>query len=278
MNMDDVDDDDESFLDADEMEAYDLVDDEGGTPSPRGRSTNLRPGDHVWMWCDAIGGVRYQHHGILVKVEQRLLKTRAAGCDDGTRGAVLHVADFTPPGASTSALPNSVASGSTAGGRLPHWHGVRVTAYRDASEWHRRARPGDDEEEGENDETALRRVRFLLRNPHLLPAYELLESNCEAVAAWCKTGEFRTDQVAGLLDGGKRNALAAAGAAADVAPVLGPLVALPIAAGAGLSWSAMALKRGESERKWRERTRILNEEFEKCSEGRSREGAGCIIS
>ncbi len=32
-----------------------------------------------------------------------------------------------------------------------------------------------------------RRVGFLLRNPHIIPTYSLVECNCECVAMWCKT-------------------------------------------------------------------------------------------
>jgi hypothetical protein len=36
--------------------------------------------------------------------------------------------------------------------------------------------------------TVRRRVGFLLRNPHIIPTYLLIECNCECVAMWCKTG------------------------------------------------------------------------------------------
>jgi len=35
-----------------------------------------------------------------------------------------------------------------------------------------------------------RRVGFLLRNPHIIPTYSLVECNCECIAMWCKTGRW----------------------------------------------------------------------------------------
>ncbi len=40
-------------------------------------------------------------------------------------------------------------------------------------------------------------VGFLLRNPHIIPTYLLVECNCECVTAWCKTGRW-----VGAFDGG----------------------------------------------------------------------------
>jgi len=99
-----------------------------------------------------------------------------------------------------------------------------------------------------------------MRNPHLIPEYDLLESNCETVAVWCKTGSFRTFQIAGLLDRGKRNSATIAASS-----ILGPL-AIPAAIGAAVSFSALMIKELDNENKWNERTRILNEEFKKWEE------------
>jgi hypothetical protein len=35
-----------------------------------------------------------------------------------------------------------------------------------------------------------RRVEFLLRNPHIIPTYSLVECNFECIAVWCKTGRW----------------------------------------------------------------------------------------
>ena len=34
-----------------------------------------------------------------------------------------------------------------------------------------------------------RQVGFLLRNPHIIPTYSLVECNCKCIAVWCKTGQ-----------------------------------------------------------------------------------------
>ncbi|KAL7530502.1 hypothetical protein ACHAWF_003403 [Thalassiosira exigua] len=222
-----------------------------------GETRRLRPGDHVSMRCEAIGGIPYRHHGIVVKVvdEER-----------------LYIADFTAPNQSTLALPTSVTSNSShrgSGRAVPDWHGVRVSAY-DASEWRREKCDDDREEAPDDDEVVLRRVTFLLKNPHLLPEYELLESNCETVAVWCKTGRFRTHQVSGLVGGGIRNGAAATGLAVAAAVFLGPI---PAVVGAGWT-AALALKRSDSEHRWRERTEVLNEEFEKWSRAQD---SGCAV-
>jgi len=41
----------------------------------------------------------------------------------------------------------------------------------------------------------LQRVLFLLAHPEIVPDYDLLESNCECVAVWCKTGTWATLQI-----------------------------------------------------------------------------------
>ena len=177
------------------------------------------------MWCEAVG-FRYQHHGIVMNVENN------EGATNSTKKSVtLKIADFTAPENETFALPTSSASNVTntqenalarrmksRKRKLPHWHGIRVTSC-DGSEWHREEYPeqitqqqeGQYQSSDEIGELVLQRVYFLMQRPDLIPPYELLESNCETVAVWCKTGEFRTHQVTGLLGGGKRNSAVATG-------------------------------------------------------------------
>lgn len=255
---------DMEFPAADEIEVYKLTE-------ATAETTIFRPGDHVWMWCETIGGMRYQHHGILVKVV-------------GNKNPnIVYIADFTAPDADESnlfALPTSMTSSASTSngattrspGRLPSWHGVRITTY-NASEWHKEIYE-DDYLRIENNALVLQRVKFLLQNPHLLPKYELLESNCEAVAVWCRTGRFHTQQVSAMMDGVKQNSAIVTGAAAVAAGIVGAL-AIPVVVGAGISWSVMSMKQNDNENKWKERTRILNAEFQKWLD---RQGSGhCII-
>ena len=127
-----------------------------------------------------------------------------------------------------------------------------MTTVDNVMEWKKEIHVNCDVDE---DNVVLQRVKFLMRNPHLIPEYDLLESNCETVAVWCKTGSFRTFQIAGLLNRGKRNSATIAASSILASSVLGPL-AIP----------ALMIKELDNENKWNERTRILNEEFKKWEE------------
>ena len=252
------DDDDDDFLSSENIDAlYNLTD--GGTLSTTS-SESFHPGDHVWMWCEAAGGVRYQHHGIVLYAKNN------DNARQKNQKQQLKIADFTAPDNGTFAIPNSIASGSAINSHhgLPQWHGLRVTTYERVAEWQKQEYEGDNC--ADDNMIVLRRVKFLLLNPHLIPKYDLLESNCETVAVWCKTGCFRTFQVAGLVDGGKRNSATVAASSILASSLLGPL-ALPAIAGAALSFSALLVKENSNESMWRERTKILNEEFQRWQEG-----------
>ena len=112
-----------------------------------------------------------------------------------------------------------------------------------------------------------------MQRPDLIPPYELLESNCETVAVWCRTGEFRTHQVTGLLGGGKRNSAVATGAAAVAATVFPPMLPM-VAVGVGI-WAGISLRDGSNEGNWRERTRLLNDEFDKWR--KQQQSGFCIV-
>ena len=239
---------------------YNVTDDALSVTSKTKCSVPFHPGDHVWMWCEAAGGVKYQHHGIVLYAKNN--KKRSSG----QKHLLLKVADFTAPNNGTFAIPNSIASGSTIDSNhcLPHWHGVRVTTYDNVAEWHKEEYSN---ESCANDaDVVLQRVKFLLSNPHLIPKYDLLESNCETVAVWCKTGTFRTYQVTGLVNGGKRNSAKVAASSVVASTLLGPLV-LPAIAGAAISFSTLLMKENSNESKWKERTKILNDEFQRWQDG-----------
>lgn len=48
-------------------------------------------------------------------------------------------------------------------------------------------------------ELVLARSAFLLRNPEILPDYDVMNANCECVAFWCKAGKWCTLQGSSLL-------------------------------------------------------------------------------
>jgi len=265
---------------------YNLIDhDDEASSSPtktktkRTNSESFHPGDHVWMWCEAAGGVRYQHHGIILYVYENTGPHIDVNIHVPA-SVQLKIADFTAPDSGTFALPDSITSSSASSHShhrrrsLPHWHGVRVATYDNVSEWHKFTEQYEDKDDAQVEvRVVLQRVKFLLSNPHLIPKYDLLQSNCETVAVWCKTGKFRTFQVTGLVHGGKRNSATVAASSVIASSLLGPF-ALPAIAGAALSFSALTLKENSHERMWKERTRILNDEFERWQEGQD---SGCII-
>ena len=89
---------------------------------------------------------------------------------------------------------------------------------------------------------------------------------------WCKTGSFRTHQIVGLVDGGKRNSISVATSSILASSFLGPF-AIPVIVGSAISFSALALKERSHENMWKERTEILNREFETWQRGQDR----CVI-
>ena len=114
-----------------------------------------------------------------------------------------------------------------------------------------------------------RRVEFLLKYPHYIPTYSLVESNCECVAVWCMTGEWRTHQTESVLGNvslGSRLALAGISIAS-----LGSLT-IPF----GLVFTAGEVISGvwgdHAKRKWKEQTEKLNKEFNNSIKVEEKEG------
>ena len=71
----------------------------------------------------------------------------------------------------------------------------------------------------------LSRIAFLKENSHVLPRYNELQSNCECVAVWCKTGRYCSLQGTALLGGlanGSIKATAIAGVGASAATTTVP--------------------------------------------------------
>ena len=113
-----------------------------------------------------------------------------------------------------------------------------------------------------------RRVEFLLSHPNIIPPYSLIESNCECVAVWCKTGKWTTLQFANIVGVTNMTArftvagLSLAMAAETVlAAVLVP--GAPLLLGAGVVTEVVTGVWGDHARRmWEERTKLLNVEFE----------------
>jgi hypothetical protein len=149
-------------------------------------------GDHVYMWCTILVVGRYQHHGIVIYVDD----------DDKDVFTVAEFTQIVAPGEFSSASSSLSSSGNsedrettgrmrTVGGRIEgsKWQKVEYESSRenslDTNTAISRSDPAD---------MVLRRVVFLLENEDLIPPYHVLRSNCECVAVWCKTGRWATLQ------------------------------------------------------------------------------------
>ena len=216
-------------------------------------------GDHITLQCNAAG-IPYDHHAIVLSIS-----TRSDG--EGT----LCVADFTAGdtgnairGTSGSDIVNSGSFGS--GSESDEDHGLRVLVV-DSKEW----KKVDYSSRQPVDPVHIirRRVEFLLKYPHYIPTYSLVESNCECVAVWCMTGEwktFQTQTILGNVNLGSRLALAGISIAS-----LGSLT-IPF----GLVFTAGEVISGvwgdHAKRKWKEQTEKLNKEFDNSIKVEEKEG------
>jgi len=99
----------------------------------------------------------------------------------------------------------------------------------------------------------IQRANFLLDHPEELPDYQLLNSNCECVAVWCKTGLWVSLQAAEYLSSTSR-----LGMLNVVLSLAGPEAMIPIVgAMAGIN----ALQILNTVQNWRKHTTALNEAF-----------------
>jgi hypothetical protein len=74
------------------------------------------------------------------------------------------------------------------------------------------------------------RVQFLLEEPHRVPTYNLVHSNCECVAVWCKTGTWGTLQATSWLSA------TAAGQAKSTVTLLGAASAAQVSVPSAGLW------------------------------------------
>ena len=231
--------------------------------------TTFKPGDHVTLSCNAAG-IPYQHHAIVLSVGQ-----------ESNGESTLCVSDFTADGADgivassgtaltsfgTAAITNDSdgASDKNAEGGVSkkqnntnNQHGLRVLTV-SANEWQKVQY--NDSAPTSPPNIVRQRVEYLLKHPHTIPSYSLVESNCECVAVWCKTGKWTTLQAEhwlGTTNFGSRVAIAGLSIASAAVPGAGLLLAAGVATEivTGL-WGAHA------KRKWEEQTTLLNDAFDK---------------
>lgn len=259
-------------------------------------STNklFQPGDHIYAWCK---GNVYQHHGIVLSCA----------------GTSMVIADFTNmvhPEASKSSLslasfnkihdkPGEMRTLIDQNTETTVWKKVKYNAnWKDCV----MSRAGTVSlAKPDSRETILARTNFLLKNPSLIPPYNVMTSNCETVAFWCTTGKWSTLQVSNALKTAKILGISGTGigiayvsaqtvttTAFEVVACEGlwgwlgyttvntvayttPLAAMQpwlipvIAVSGSLTVGSTAFNFYKCKKKWKETTKLMNEMFESSS-------------
>jgi hypothetical protein len=263
-------------------------------------------GDHVVLPCLAAGLIPYEHHAIVVSVVQEIdgewtmcvSDFTIDGDDDGggggccsgggigmILGGVSGGGGGGGSGSARSLARSSFASatasmggeggggddtpdptGTTArdDGGCCGRGGLRLLCV-DAGKWRR---IDYDARDNIVDDPALvrRRVSFLLGNPGILPRYSLVESNCECVAVWCKTGRWSTLQFSRWAGGANlaSRVAVAGGLSAAYCSMIVPGGAFLLAAGM-IAEIATGVWCDRARRGWETRTSLLNDEFDRSA-------------
>mmetsp|Transcript_30616 Transcript_30616/g.44501 ORF Transcript_30616/g.44501 Transcript_30616/m.44501 type:complete len:303 (+) Transcript_30616:99-1007(+) len=280
------DDDDESFSSS----AIEKKDSAAATNTSTARcqSYPFQEGDHVYRWYSHLG-MRYQHHGIVIEV----MKNKEE--DSKVKSKIIIVdfhldypeesADVSHDSSSASISDGILRNGSFGGsfsikgqiagpGKIRR---VEVTEQADMNEWkkveygHENTNDGGDNTNGTTASTTvaivtttaasdpkhlvIARANFLLSNPSVLPDYDLLKSNCECVAVWCKTGKWCTLQGSSILDN-------AATSSVDMLKGVAPASLLPAISVFGVGASAaLWYKKMQYEKFGEETADTLNKKF-----------------
>ena len=229
-------------------------------------AVTFEAGDHITLPCNAVLGIPYDHHAIVLSA------SKSTGNE-----WTLCVADFDNfAGGSSRDGPSSSNSNSDDGEALvsitddmlsqdnkkqKQEHGLRVLCINNANKWHKIHYS----ESAQTDKVQIvrRRVEFLLKHPQYIPSYCLVKSNCECVAVWCKTGKWTTLQAEKWL--GTTNftsRIAIAGLSiASLSAVAIPFGGL-ILAGSVATEVISGIMGDRAKRTWEEQTKTLNEAFD----------------
>ena len=235
-------------------------------------AVTFEAGDHITLPCNAVLGIPYDHHAIVLSA------SKSTGNE-----WTLCVADFDNfAGGSSRDGPSSSNSNSDDGEALvsikddmllqdnkiqKQEHGLRVLCINNANKWHKihysESAPTD------KVQIVRRRVEFLLKHPQYIPSYCLVQSNCECVAVWCKTGKWTTLQAEKWL--GTTNftsRIAIAGLSiASLSAVAIPFGGL-ILAGSVATEVISGIMGDRAKRTWEEQTKTLNEAFDNINVAR----------
>jgi hypothetical protein len=286
---------------------------------------SFQAGDHVYVWCHAGA---YQHHGIVLQVDHADNKvliadfTNMGGDDDSPKKKRMgRLSSFHSSDSSESEAASRSFSGLPGGFRMVQedmmmsnddndsksgnstkkpqkWCKVKYNANPfEVALW----RPGTcSGATPDPPDQILARVHFLMMHFHLVPPYHLLECNCETVAAWCTTGEWRTRQVSHLLNwtkttsvlgtGGAYYSAATAtttcattgvagwvGATTEISLLAANPLLLPAICVTGVVVGGMALWNSlQTRHRWKVTSTLLNTEFERFWTGPASSGVTLV--
>jgi hypothetical protein len=218
-------------------------------------------GDHVYQWCNFMGiPAVFQHHGIVLDTfyhgEDQQWRLRVADFSNwqGEEGASAEedTASDTATDAAVAAAAHDVhrtrakssyasASSSSFGSSADKGGSVQTyetdpalwkkVAY-EAGFWRKHLARGGTATGATADPPGIvrARVQFLLDEPHRVPTYNLVHSNCECVAVWCKTGTWGTLQATSWLSA------TAAGQAKSTVTLLGAASAAQVSVPSAGLW------------------------------------------
>ena len=266
----------------------------------------LQMGDHIFKWCSFHGiPFAYQHHAIVLET------FKEEDTDDAPQK--LRIADFSNwrpetgkevPVDSSSGLGESFTTQQhqeqQAADQAEKFGCIR-TYETDAQEWkkvkydvgfwkrHLSWSGTCTEMQSDPPGMVRARVEFLMNHPELIPCYNTIQSNCECVALWCKSGTWGTLQAASWLGtaavGQVKSAATLAGAVTATqvsvtAPAAGvwgwlgltttsqvslaaaqPFLLPAIAAYGVITVGVPAVSLALAHKKWKEMTSKLNEAF-----------------
>jgi hypothetical protein len=180
----------------------------------------------------------YQHHGIVMDVYWR------DDDDDDSGGQwMLKIADFSNweqegrPTRKKSFFGSNCKSGGCIRSydcpaidpdRENQWYKVEYEAGWWKRHWHRSGTCTAVQSDAPGLVRA--RVQFLLEHADILPKYNAVQSNCECVAVWCKTGTWATLQASSWL------AVTAAGQAKSAFTVAGAVAGTQVTVPAAGAW------------------------------------------
>jgi hypothetical protein len=190
-------------------------------------------GDHVYQWCSWAGiPFAYAHHGIVLEVffneNEKEWTLRIVDFSNWTMEAVMESdEDDYQMSAKKKTLRYSDSGmfSTTPGGCVRTYESSyctwRKVEYGVSGFLKQHLSRSGTCTSAESSPAGLvrTRVQFLLDHPEYLPPYSMVQSNCECVAVWCKTGTWATTQATSFLTamaaGQAKSAVTLAGVAAS---------------------------------------------------------------